>query len=120
MRDAWESMAAALAAEEAGWPVEAIGHYREALEIEPGHGGALLALAGLIDRHHVQYLQEQLERGGLLLWVRTEDAEHEKRAREILERYSARDMHVHDLPVVGHPTEGGVSYDLSFMKTLGM
>lgn len=48
MNDASESMAAARAAEEAGRPVEAIGHWREALAAEPGHGGALLALARLL------------------------------------------------------------------------
>ena len=43
-------------------------------------------------------LQEQLDRGGLLLWVHTRDAAHEERATEILRRHSGRDVHVHDLP----------------------
>lgn len=66
-----------------------------------GAAGGLIgsALANLVDRHHADYLQDQLERGGLLLWVRTFDAPQEKLAVEILERHSAEDVHVHDLPV---------------------
>ena len=55
------------------------------------------ALAKLIDRHHADYLQRQLEKGGLLLWVRTRDLEHEQRAKRILERHSGEDVHVHEL-----------------------
>ena len=40
-------------------------------------------------------LQEQLDHGGLLLWVRTWDVDEEERAIQILERHSARDVHVH-------------------------
>jgi len=87
-----------------------------------GGAGGLIGsvLAKLIGQHHADYLREQLDRGGLLLWVHVEDAEHERRARDILERYSADDVHLHDLPIVKHPVEGGLSYDLSFMKRLGM
>jgi hypothetical protein len=45
------------------------------------------------------HLQEQLDHGGLLLWVRTWDAERETRASEILSRHSGRDVHVHTLPL---------------------
>ncbi|HEX6143336.1 MAG TPA: hypothetical protein VFZ01_11490 [Geminicoccaceae bacterium] len=64
-----------------------------------GGAGGLIgsALARLMDYHHADYLQQQLDKGGLLLWVRTRDAEHEGRAREILERHSADDVHVHEL-----------------------
>ncbi|MFQ5958556.1 MAG: hypothetical protein ACE5LF_04225 [Alphaproteobacteria bacterium] len=86
-----------------------------------GAGGLIGAvLAGVIGGHHAEYLQEQLDRGGLLLWVRTPDAGHEKRACEILARHSAEDVHVHELPAIGHVFEGGVSYDTSFMKSLGL
>jgi len=71
-----------------------------AATLSGGAGGLIgSALANLVDRHHADYLQDQLERGGLLLWVRTFDAPHEKLAVEILERHSAEDVHVHDLPV---------------------
>lgn len=71
-----------------------------AATLSGGAGGLIgSALANLVDRHHADYLQDQLERGGLLLWVRTFDAPHEKLAVEILEHHSAEDVHVHDLPV---------------------
>ncbi len=43
-------------------------------------------------------LQDQLDHGGLLLWVRARDESHEKRATEILAKHSAHDMQVYDLP----------------------
>jgi hypothetical protein len=65
-----------------------------------GFGGLLgTILAEWIGEHHAQYLQEQLDHGGLLLWVRTWDSEREKRASEILSRHSGQDVHVHTLPV---------------------
>jgi hypothetical protein len=62
--------------------------------------GALIGtvLAHWIDKQHAEHLEEQLERGGLLLWVRTPDAAAERRALEILTRHSAHDVHVHELP----------------------
>lgn len=63
-----------------------------------GAGGLIgTALASLIGKHHAHYLQEQLEHGGLLLWVRTWDKEHEARAAEILRKHSGHDVHVHTL-----------------------
>jgi hypothetical protein len=56
------------------------------------------ALASVIDFRHAEYLQDQLAHGGLLLWVRTPDAVHELRAIEILQAYSAHDVHVHTVP----------------------
>lgn len=61
-------------------------------------GVAGTALASVVDYRHAEYLQEQLAHGGLLLWVRTPDAEHEARAIEILQAYSAHDVHVHTVP----------------------
>ena len=55
-------------------------------------------LAQLVGDHHAQHLQEQLDHGGLLLWVRVWDAEKEKCAVEILTKHSGRDVHVHALP----------------------
>jgi hypothetical protein len=67
-----------------------------------GTGGLIgSALAKLIDYHHADHLAGQLERGGLLLWVRTRDALHEARALDILGRHSARDVHLHDIPAPG-------------------
>jgi hypothetical protein len=64
-----------------------------------GTGGLIgAALARLVGDHHARYLQEQLDRGGLLLWVHLRDADHEDRALTILRKHSAHDVHVHDLP----------------------
>jgi hypothetical protein len=64
-----------------------------------GAGGFIGSiLAKWVGDHHAHYLQEQLDRGGLLLWVRTWDVEHEKRAVEILRKHSGSDVHVHALP----------------------
>jgi hypothetical protein len=65
-----------------------------------GAGGLIGAvLAKRLGDHHAHYLQEQIERGGLLLWVRTRDAAKECRAVEILNRHSAGEAHVHGRPL---------------------
>jgi len=65
-----------------------------------GGGGGLIgsAFAKMIGESHADYLQGELDRGGLLLWVRTWDAEHEARAVQILKKHSGQDVHVHTLP----------------------
>jgi len=64
-----------------------------------GTGGLIGAiLAEWIGKHHADFLQEQLDRGGLLLWVHTRDEAHEKRATKILSQHSAHDVHVHGRP----------------------
>ena len=61
-----------------------------------GAGGLVGAwLARLLGDQHAQRLQEQLEHGGLLHWVRTWDAEEESRAVQILKRHAGQDVHVH-------------------------
>jgi hypothetical protein len=64
-----------------------------------GGAGGLIGsvLAQLVGDHHAHYLQEQLDHGGLLLWIRTWDEEHEQRARKILSKHSAHDVHTHVL-----------------------
>ncbi len=62
-----------------------------------GGAGGLIGgiLAKLVGDQHAQHLDEQLSHGGLLLWVRTRDEEHERRAVDILKKHSGRDVHVH-------------------------
>ena len=43
------------------------------------------------------FLDAQLARGGVLLWVRTPNADSEQRVCEVLRRYSAH-VHLHDFP----------------------
>lgn len=65
-----------------------------------GGAGGLIGstLAKIVERHHADRLQAQLEKGGLLLWVRTRDREHEVSAEDILRKHGAIDVHIHDLP----------------------
>lgn len=65
-----------------------------------GGAGGLIggALARIVGKHYAEHLQEQLQHGGLLLWVRTHDDEHEQRAVSILARHSGTDVHVHGIP----------------------
>ncbi len=61
-------------------------------------GLAGAALAKWIGDKRANYLQEQLDRGGILLWVRTPDPDTERRAHEIFQRHHADDVHAHELP----------------------
>jgi outer membrane lipoprotein SlyB len=65
--------------------------------------GALLGkvLSSWMDKRHADWLQEQLERGGILLWVRTRDDAQARLALEILGRYAAHDIHIHEIPSAG-------------------
>lgn len=64
-----------------------------------GTGGLIGSLlANWVGKHHAHYLQEQIDRGGLLLWVRTWNPDDEKRAVEILKKHSGGGVHVHALP----------------------
>lgn len=53
-------------------------------------------LARRIDKHHRDYYADQIERGGILLWVRTWDKDRERLAKKILKGHSGRDVHIHD------------------------
>jgi hypothetical protein len=70
--------------------------------------GAIAGALGFLMMRHlegrrVSYLREQLERGGIVLWVRTRTAEMEERATRILKECGATDVHVHTLPVLKQP-----------------
>ncbi len=61
-------------------------------------GGAVLStvLARWLDKNHADHLQEQMEHGGLLLWVNTPTEEQQKAAVRILKGHAAFDVHIHD------------------------
>jgi hypothetical protein len=70
-----------------------------AAAVAGGVGGLLGSiLADWVGDRHARRLEEQLDHGGLLLWVRTWTPDDEKRARAILARHSGQDVHVHALP----------------------
>ena len=62
--------------------------------------GALLGtvFAHWMDQRHADWLQEQLDRGGILLWVRTPTEADERKALDLLSRYSVHDIHIHEIP----------------------
>jgi len=66
-----------------------------------GAGGAIGAvLAGMMEKHHADTVGRQIDRGGLVLWVRLWDKSQRERAVAILAKHSAHDIHVHVLPPV--------------------
>jgi len=66
-----------------------------------GGGSGLIGaiLATWVGHHHGRYLQQQLQQGGLLLWVRTWDAEAETKAAAILKAHAGDNVHVHGAAV---------------------
>jgi hypothetical protein len=62
--------------------------------------GATLAtvFSHFMNRSHADWLQEQLDRGGLLLWVRTPMEESERAAVAVLTQHATHDVHIHEVP----------------------
>lgn len=60
----------------------------------------------VLDRRHAEWLQEQLDRGGILLWVRIADDAAAAAAIRILTRHAVHDVHLHDVPVAGDSCPG--------------
>ncbi|WP_089268988.1 hypothetical protein [Puniceibacterium sediminis] len=52
-------------------------------------------LARRVGAQHKDYYTNQIEHGGILLWVRVADKEREDLAVKILKGHSGRDVHVH-------------------------
>lgn len=66
--------------------------------IAAGTGAAIGGVLGrMIHQHHAERLREQLERGGLLLWVNVRNEAEAEKAVQILNTNSAHDVHVHAL-----------------------
>lgn len=64
-----------------------------------GVGGSAIGaiLATLLGEKYAGFFAEQVEKGGILLWVQVPTPERESRAMRILSDYGARDVHVHDI-----------------------
>jgi hypothetical protein len=59
-----------------------------------GTGGLIgSVLAHLVGHHHAAYLHDQIENGGLLLWVRAWNPSDEGRALEIIGKHAADKVH---------------------------
>lgn len=84
-------------------------------------GGALgRALSRTLGRRYDEWLHRQQERGGILLWVRTPDAEAEKTACEILARHGGGNVHIIERSYRPAWRRRGVSGELAWIdKPLG-
>ena len=73
-----------------------------AAAILAGGGGGLIgsALARWVGHHHAIYLHDQIENGGLLLWVRAWNESDEARALEIDTKHAAEKVHSHGMCAV--------------------
>ena len=76
----------------------ALGATIAAAVLAGGTGGLIgSVLARWVGHHHADYLQRQIENGGLLLWVRARNGSDEARALEIMGRHAADKVHAHGL-----------------------
>jgi len=93
------STVAALAA--SGIVVLSGGAAAVALLAAVGAGGGTGALGALVGKRagdeRKRYLEDQLDRGGILLWVKIMRPESEARIAEILKRHAADSVHAHDI-----------------------
>lgn len=65
-------------------------------------GGAAAAgarLANALDKPLADSLQRQIDRGGILLWVKVGDDARAQAAKDILLRHGAQDVHTHRLEI---------------------
>jgi hypothetical protein len=56
------------------------------------------AMAALIGKSEAEYLHEEVDRGHLLLFVRTRDAARESKAVEVLSKHSGYNPHIIEIP----------------------
>ena len=78
----------------------ALGAAIAAAVLAGGTGGLVgSVLARWVGHHHAAYLRDQIENGGLLLWVRTWNPSDEARALEIVAKHAADQVHTHGICV---------------------
>lgn len=80
----------------------AMGSHAIVLPILIGTGGGTLigaALRRLLRHHQAELLDEQIQRGGLLLWVNVRDRKEEKEALSLLKAHDAHHVHAHSLSI---------------------
>lgn len=66
-----------------------------------GTGGLIgSALARWVGHHHAAYLNDQIDNGGILLWVRAWNQSDEKRALAIMAKHAADMVHSHGMCVI--------------------
>jgi hypothetical protein len=79
--------------------------------VAAGGGGGLIGSVASrwFGRDRAKEIQAQLDKGGLLLWVRIRDGDHEQRAVKVLGKHSADDVHVHEVPGSAAPESDPLS-----------
>lgn len=91
--------------------------------IAAGIGGLLgWYLAHRLDGAYNRRIRDQIQHGGIVLWASVNSTEMERRASEVMRGAAAHDVHAHDRPIMVKPMPGwiGPSYNMSFMRLLGM
>lgn len=63
-----------------------------------GSGAIVNAVGRQAGKSEEDFLREQVERGGIVMWVRTPDPETEQKAKDILARHAADEVRVQELP----------------------
>lgn len=58
-------------------------------------GGAGMILARIFGRKHAHYIQEQINNGGIVLWVRAEDKSQDQAILDILTNNGGKNAHIH-------------------------
>ncbi|MDQ2090141.1 hypothetical protein [Marimonas arenosa] len=77
-------------------PVSTLAASIAAIAIGGGPAAVLgTILAGRVGKHHKDYYADQIQHGGILMWVRCRDKEREELAVKIMTGHSGRDVHVH-------------------------
>jgi hypothetical protein len=68
-----------------------------------GAAAAAEALGQWAGKSRADFLHEQIERGGILLWVMLRSPEQEGKARDILMQHGAEIVHAHQAELPTHP-----------------
>ncbi|MBL8687706.1 MAG: hypothetical protein JNL04_01325 [Rhodospirillaceae bacterium] len=63
-----------------------------------GAAAAMNTIGRWISGSRSDFLRDQIDQGGILLWVKVQTAAQEAQASEILRRHGATDVHVHEIP----------------------
>jgi len=59
-------------------------------------------LAKMLGDKYAEFFQDQIDNGGLVLWVNTPKVGMEIKAEQILKEHNAHDIHTHKIPVDSH------------------
>ena len=65
-----------------------------------GAAAAVNVIGRWLGDNRAHFLNEQIDQGGILLWVTVHDADQARSASEILRRYGASNVHVHEISAV--------------------